>query len=199
MANLEHDITKPTKKQVMVPVIVLVVTLLIGGGLFAGAKKAGSNEEAETIFYAPGTQTISVSRPGEYTVDVAIETTYEGKEYKLPESFIDVTGELTLNGNAVTLNEVTSSVYGKEGQKGKTVLTFYAEEAGEYILTTHIGDTQVSEAVLVARRADSETAKVMVYATAACFVILMGICQFLTYGLYHLGRLGVYYYHNRRM
>lgn len=196
--NRDADITKPTKKQILVPLIILVITLVIGGALLLVARNIGNNEEPETIFYAPGTQTISVSRPGEYTIDVAIETTYEGKTYTLPEDFTGIKGELTVNGQPVELSEVISSVYGKEGQKGKTLFTFMAEEAGDYILTTTMDHMAVTEAVLVTRRQDSKNGTIIILATCACFVILMGVCQFVAYGVYNLIRWGVFVFHNRQ-
>ena len=196
--NQDMDITKPTKKQVLIPLIILLITLAIGGALLLVAKKIGSHEEPETIFYAPGVQTISVSEPGEYTIDVAIETTYEGKTYILPEDFTGIKGELTVNSKPVELSGVISSVYGKEGEKGKTLFTFMAEESGEYILTTALEHMTVQEAVLVARRADSKNGVIIILATCAILLILMGICQFIGYGAYHFIRWVIFVLRNKR-
>lgn len=196
--NQDIDITKPTLKQVLIPLIILLITLVIGGVLLLIAKKVGTTEEPETIFYAPGEKIISVSEPGEYTIDVAIETTYEGRTYILPEDFTGIKGELTVNSKPVELSSVISSVYGKEGQKGKTLFTFMAEESGEYILTTTLDHMTVKEAVLVARRADSKNGVIIILATCASFLILMGICQFIGYGVYHFIRWGVFVFYNKR-
>lgn len=196
--NPGYEATKPTKKQVIFPIIVLAVTLAIAGTLFFSAKQIGKNEEAETIFKAPGEQTISVTRPGEYEVDMAIETTFEGKEYIIPETFNGLSGSVSFNGQQVALKpSETNEIYGKEGEKGKSCFTFQAEEAGDYILKTTIEDSKVNEVVLVARRSDTQAGKIVLLATAAIMVGLMGVLQFVAYMVYNLIKLGIFIYQTK--
>lgn len=195
--NRGIDITKPTKKQILTPIIVFGILLVLGGILLWIAKTISTNEEPQTIFIAPSTQTIVVTKPGEYTIDVAIETTYKGKSYSLPEDFTGIEGVLTLNGEQVVLNEVLSSVYGKEGQKGKTLFTFAAEKTGDYLLKTDINHVTESEAVLVSRRTDNKDGIMTILVTGACFLILMGLCQLVAYSLFNLIKWGILFFNRK--
>lgn len=196
--NIGYEAEKPSKKQVVFPIVVLVITLVISGVLFFSAKQVGKNEEAETIFMTPGTQVISVTRPGEYEVDMAIETTFGGAEYSLPETFNGVSGTLSFNGKEIALEKIqNTTVYGKEGERGKACFNFTAEEAGEYILTTTLNTDQVDEVVLVARRSDTQVGKIMLLSTAALMIGLMGVLQFIAYMVFNLIKLGVYIYQTK--
>lgn len=196
--NVGYEVTKPSRKQVMFPIIVLAITLAIAGALFFTAKQVGKNEESETIFKAPGEQVISVSRPGEYEIDMAIETTFEGTTYSLPETFNGVKGILHLNDQEVELESLQNTVvYGKEGEKGKACFNFTAEEPGEYILTTTLDSNETDEVILVARRSDTQVGKIILLSTAACMIGLMGVLQFIAYMIFNLIKLGTYIYQTK--
>lgn len=192
--NHSYDTYKPTKKQAIVPAIILIGTLVIGGILLLIAKSLGG-EEARTSFLAPGTQNINLKEPGNYTIYLTTQITDDKMSYNLSEDFEGLHVELTLDGKEVVLTKVEEGyTYGEEGNQSKSYLSFDVVEPGEYQLITSIESKSIPQIALAIGKTEENLATVLVLATCACLLILMGICQFVAYMIFNLGKWCFYYY-----
>ena len=192
--NYSYDTYKPTKKQVMVPIIVFVVTLIVGGILLLIAKSFG-DEETKISFLAPSTQVFNIEEPGNYTIYLTTQITSDEMSYRLPENFKGLYTELTLNEEKVTLTKIEDGyTYGEESNQSKSYLSFEASKPGAYQLTTRVESESIPELVLAMGKTEENLERVLVLATCACLLILMGACQFIAYTIFNLGKWAYYYY-----
>lgn len=192
--NYSYDMYKPTKKQVMVPIVVLIVTLVIGGILLLIAKSLGG-EGVRTNLIAPGTQVLNLEEPGNYTIYLTTQMMDDKMSYHLPEDFKGLHVELTLNGEAVALTKIEEGyTYGEEGNQSESYLSFDVTEPGEYQLTTSIESNSIPEIVLAVGKTEENLGRVLILSTCALLLILMGVCQFVAYMIFNLGKWCVYYY-----
>lgn len=197
--NYSYDTYKPTKKQVMIPIVVLMVTLAIGGVLLLVAKSLGG-EGKRVSFLAPSTEVFNLEEPGNYTIYLTTQITSDEMRYSLPENFKGLHTELSFNGEKVTLTKVDDSyTYGEEGNQSKSYLSFEAAEPGEYQLTTRIESESIPELVLAIGKTEENLEMVLVLVTCACLLMLMGVCQFAAYMLFNLGKWIYYCYTTKRI
>lgn len=197
--NYSYDTYKPTKKQVMIPIVVLMVTLAIGGILLLVAKSFGG-EGKRVSFLAPSTEVFNLEEPGNYTIYLTTQITSDEMRYSLPENFKGLHTDLTFNGEQVTLTKVDDSyTYGEEGNQSESYLSFEAAEPGEYQLTTRIESESIPELVLAIGKTEENLEMALVLVTCACLLMLMGVCQFAAYMVFNLGRWLYYYYRAKRI
>lgn len=189
---MKVDNIKPTKWQVLVPIIVLAVTLVLGGILLFSANCIQKGEESEVEFTIPGTQKLEVTKPGEYNIDIRLKGEYHGKTYDLPDAFDAVTLKIARGETQIAVDKHKRNVYGDKTRRGKTLFTFNADQVGTYNISGTIEDSQVTEVLFMLTRADSKGETMVMLATCGLFIILIGICQFIIYGVFNLVRWIIY-------
>lgn len=197
--NYSYDAYKPTKKQVIVPIIVLVITLAIGGILLWVAKSLGDGG-TKTSFLAPGTEVFNIEEPGNYTIYLTTKITSDKMSYSLPENFKGLSTELTFNGEEIALTKIDDAyTYGEEHNQSKSYLSFEADKPGAYQLTTFLEDGSIPELALAIGKTEENLEMVLVLATCASLLILMGICQCVAYMVFNLGKWFYYYYKTKTL
>lgn len=197
--NYSDDTYKPTKKQVIIPIIVLVVTLAIGGILLLVARTL-NDEGTKISFIAPSTEIFNLEEPGNYTIYLTTQITSDKMNYSLPENFKGLDAELTFGGEKVTLTKIDDAyTYGEEGNRSESYLSFDINEPGEYQLTTRVESESISELVLAIGKTEENLEMALILATCACMLILMGVCQFVAYMIFYLGKWLYYYYKMKRI
>lgn len=197
--NYSYDAYKPTKKQVIIPIIILVITLAIGGSLLWVAKSLGDGG-TKTSFLAPGTETFNIEEPGNYTIYLTTKITSDQMSYSLSENFKGLSAQLTLDGEEVVLTKIEDAyTYGEEHNQSKSYLSFEAHKPGAYQLTTVVEDGSISRVALAIGKTEKNLEMVLVLATCGSMLILMGICQFVAYMVLHLGKWLYYYYQTKRI
>lgn len=194
-----YDTYKPTKKQVIIPIIILVIALAIGGGLLGVAKSLG-NGGTKTSFLAPGTERINIDEPGNYTIYLTTKITSDQMSYSLSEDFKGLGVELTLDGEQVVLTKIEDAyTYGEENNQSKSYLSFEAHKPGTYQLTMVVEDDSIARLALAIGKTEKNLEMVLALATCGGMLILMGICQFVAYMVLHLGKWLYYYYQTKRI
>ena len=189
-----HHTDKPTKKQIIFPIVVLIVTLVIGVGLFLGAKFV-SNKSGKTYFLAPGSEVFQIEEPGSYTVDLTTKVISDKMSYRLPENFSELHIEVTFNGEEIPWTKVEeSSIYGEENHQSRSYLSFEVDEPGAYQITSSIEDSTIAQLELSIGKTQKNLELALILVTCSGMLILMGVCQFIAYMILNLGRwLYVYY------
>ena len=185
---------KPTKMQVIAPIIVLVVTLVAGGIMIGVAKMLGSESE-KTNYLAPSKQTVQLEA-GSYTIYLLTEVDFEGKHYSLPEEFSELSVTVKHNGSSITVTEPECPYsFGDDNTyKGTTLNSFIVEEAGSYEIETQINSSAVSEAVYALGVTERKLQVVVTLTFVAAMIILMGVLQFFGYLILNGGRMLYYQY-----
>ena len=195
--NYSYDMYKPTKKQVMLPIIVLFVTLIIGGVLLLTAKSL-RGEDRKISFFAPGTQLFNIEEPGSYTIYLTTQISNDKMHYSLPENFTGLYTELSLNDEKIVLTKIEDGyTYGEEGNQSKSYLQFEASKPGAYEFTTRVESDSISEIELAMGKTDENLGIAIGLVTGASLLILMGACQFIAYTVFNLGKWAYYYYKSK--
>lgn len=185
---------KPTKKQMTFPIAVLIITLVVGGGLFLGAKFL-SHKGVKTYFLAPGSETIQIEDTGNYTINLTTEVISDTMSYRLPENFSGLHIEVTFNGEKITLDPIEeSAIYGEKNHQSKSYLSFNAEKPGAYQVTSYIEEGSIAQLELSIGKTQKNLEMVLMLVTCSGMLILMGICQFIAYMIFNLGRWVYFYY-----
>lgn len=193
MKSMYHTY-KPTKKQIIFPIVVLIITLVVGGGLLLGAKFL-SNKGTKTYFLAPGSEVFQIEEPGNYTIDLTTQVINDTMSYRLPEDFSGLHIEVTFNGEKVAFTEVEeSSIYGEENHQSRSYLSFEVEKPGAYQITSYIEESSISQLELSIGKTQKNLELVLILVTCSGMLILMGVCQFIAYMVFNLGRWLYFYY-----
>lgn len=188
-----YEIYKPTKRQVVTPIIILAVTLVIGSILILIARYMGSKGINQS-YLVPNQMELNLIK-GNYMIYLENEADFEGKHYSVPEEFSNLTCELTYKGEEIILTKPLDGYsYGEGEKRGKTYLSFTIEEDGNYQLKAQIEDDKTSEAVITIAREDENSGNVIVLTVIACLCILMGILQFMGYLILNVGKWLFYCY-----
>ncbi|MBE6024171.1 MAG: hypothetical protein E7231_13415 [Cellulosilyticum sp.] len=185
---------KPTNKQMTFPLIILIVTIVIGGILLFMARGI-ENESKRSIFKIPALKTLMLEKTGDYIIYLGIEGTFEGEPYSMPKDYSSLSIEATFNGESVPLIPVEEPYeYGEEGDKSIDVYTFRAQELGEYTFECEITEDTIEEAILSVGKAPEHIESMLVLIIIGSLLILMGTCQFVGYLIYNGVHYGIYYY-----
>ncbi len=189
---------KPTKRQIIVPIIIFIVAALVGGICLLVAKTLGVESE-RIIFTAPSSQTMMLEDLGSYTIYLATETTFEGEKYTVPEGYKGLEVKLLHNQAEVELKAPENIYeYGEEGDKYIDAYTFLVEEAGEYVLECQLKEKAVEKVVLSVGKTQENVTLILGLTMIGCMVIIMGTCQLIGYLLYNGVNYGVYYFKKTR-
>lgn len=188
-----YEIYKPTKKQVVAPIIVLVVTLIVGGILLLIAKHIGSKSLKQS-YLVPSQIELELIK-GNYMIYLENEVDFEGKHYSVPDSFSSLTCKLKYKGGEITLTPPKDGYgYGEGEKRGRTFLSFTIEEDDVYQLKAEIEDEQVSQAVITIAREDENIGSALSLTVIAGLSMLMGILQFMGYIILNVGKWLFYCY-----
>lgn len=196
--NKPYEQYKPAKKQVIVPIVVFIAALCLGGGLLLIAKCLGGNQE-QTTLVAPTTKTLFLEETGGYTIYLATDMTFEGEKYSLDEAYDGLQAKVEQNGKEIALLPVESSYeYGKEGNKSKDVYTFSIEQPGEYSFEFSLDEAGPQNAVVLVGKTQEHVGAILAIVLVACMILLMGTCQLAGYGIYNGINYGIYCYKKRQ-
>lgn len=197
MNKSPYEIYKPTRMQVIVPIVVLVITLVAGGIMLLISKKLGVEHE-KINYLAPGRNEIQLEA-GKYTLYLLTEADYEGKHYSIPEDFEKVTFKVLHNEEELPLEKAEYEYsFGEGDYKGKTVKEFEVVEEGTYTLETTVENEEKPEVVVAVGKKDENLQAVVTLTVIAMMIMLMGTLQFIGYMLLNGGKM-LYYLHKKKM
>lgn len=183
---------KPTKKQVVVPIIIFVVALCLSGILLLITKVLGEDSE-RTTYLAPTTEKMQIEETGEYTIFLGVEANYEGKRYEVPEDYEGLQVKVLFKGSEVEVKPAeTTNAYGVEGDMCKDVYTFAVKDTGEYTFEFSLSGSEIEQVVVAVGRTQHVGAMLGLTLVAG-MSMLLGICQFLGYLIYNGISFGIYY------
>lgn len=189
----KYDGLKPTKLQVIAPIIVLVITLVAGGIMIGVAKMLGTDNE-KVSYLAPNQMEVQLEA-GSYTIYLFNEVDFEGKHYSVPEEFTGLSVNVTHDQVEVPLTEPECDyAFGEENYKGNTLKSFDAEEDGSYKIETKIDDSTLSQVVYAIGKTEKNLQIVVTLTFIAFMIILMGVLQFIGYLILNGGRM-LFYHH----
>lgn len=189
---------KPTKQQVLFPVMIFVIAVLVGGACLFLAKSLGGDTK-RIIFTIPATKGVQLEEVGSYTVYLATDTTFEGEKYTLPEGFDGLEMKVTYHDKEIECTKPQSIYqYGEEGDQYIDAYTFLAEEAGEYVLDCGLKEDTIEKAVLSVGKTQEHVGVILALTMIGCIIIIMGACQLVGYILYNGVNYGVYYFKKTR-
>lgn len=197
MNKSPYEIYKPTKMQVMVPIVILVITLVAGGIMLFVSKKLGVEHE-KVNYLAPGRSELQLET-GKYTLYLMTEVDYEGKHYSIPEDFETVSFKVLHNEKEIPLEKAEYEyTFGEDNYKGKTVNEFEVVEEGTYTLETTVDNKDKSEVVIAVGKKDENLQTVITLTVIAMMIMLMGTLQFIGYMLLNGGKM-LFYLHKKKM
>ena len=185
---------KPTKKQIMFPIIIFAIAVVIGGSLLLIAKGLGGNELCKS-FIIPSTKTLMLEETGAYTIYLGTDTVFERKHYSIPKDYKGLKVKASFNQTEVILTPIEEVYeYGEEGNKRINVYNFTVNEGGEYTFECTLEDDTVENAIIFVGKTQEHTGTILGLTTIACMLLIMGICQLIGYLLYNGVQYGIYCY-----
>ena len=176
------EVKKPIRSQVIIPSVIFIGCMIIGGCMIQEAKKR-SIDPPKTSFVAPGTTKINLSKLGSYTVYIESEIEYEGKRYVVPDGTIEDLEVKVSKGDVVVPVRKADIFYkyNKNGNKGESNCNFDITEKGEYNITTKLESDQNEQIILSIGVKNEEMLRVLQFTVGASVIMLVGIIQFIGY------------------
>ena len=187
------EVKKPSKKQFIIPSIILIVCLVFGGWLLNEGRKC-SIDPPKISFLTPGVTKVNLEEIGSYSIYIETEIQYEGKLYSIPYKSIDkIDIDVSKNGEKIPVR--TADIfykYNKNGNKGETNLNFDITEPGQYEINSDIESNEIDQVVLSVGRKNEGMLRVLQFTVGASVIILVGVFQFVGYILSGMIRLLMY-------
>ena len=186
-------VKKPTTKQFIIPAIILIVCMIVGGMLLEEGKRR-SIDPPKISFVAPGSTEISLDEVGCYTIYIETQIQHEGKQYTVPDGSIeDIEIKVSKNGQGIPVRQADIFyTYDKDGNKGQTNSNFDITEAGEYVIDTNIESKANKQIVLSVGIKNEQMLRVLQFTVGASVILLVGIIQFIGYTISGLIRWLMY-------
>ncbi len=175
-------VKKPSKKQFIIPSIVLIICLILGVWLLEEGRKR-SIDPPKTSFLAPGIHKVDLQEVGTYSIYIESQIEYEGKSYNIPDGSIEKL-EIKINkdGKKVPVRKADIFyTYDKNGNKGETNSNFDISEPGEYEIISKLKSELNEEIILSVGIKNEGMLRVLQFTVGASVIILVGIFQFVGY------------------
>lgn len=185
---------KPTKNQVLFPIIIFLITAIIGGICLFCVKQL-TIEESRTSFRVPTSKEIAIEEEGLYTVYLSLDTIFEGKQYIVPNGYQGLEVKAYCNEKEVTVDKV-QDIYKYEDNQDTYInfYTFKVSEPGMYRFECDLTNDSVKEAIVSIGKTQENMGKIIVLRLVGCMLLIMGAIQFVGYLLYNGVNYGVYLY-----
>ncbi len=175
-------VKKPSKNQFIVPSIILIVCIVLGGWLLGEGKKR-SIDPPKISFLSPGVHKVNLEEVGTYSIYIESEIQYEGRQYSVPDGSIEKL-EIKVNKDGVKIPVRRADIfytYNKDGNKVEIHSNFDITEPGEYEINSTMKSEQNEEIILSVGIKNQGMLRVLQFTVGASVVILIGVLQFIGY------------------
>ncbi len=175
-------VQKPSKKQFIIPSIVLILCMVLGTWLLEEGRKR-SIDPPKISFLAPGVHKINLEEIGTYTIYIETQIEYEGEKYNIPDGSIEkLEVEVNKDGEKVPVRKADIFyTYNKNGNKGETNSNFDITEPGEYEIISKAKLELNKEIILSVGIKNEGMLRVLQFTVGASVIILVGVFQFVGY------------------